>query len=98
MDESIIRGTEVKFLMTATGFDMNSDYFVITVNCGGISKDFAKPELTFDAESGDWFLCFDTTPFRSGVMTATVTAYVPDDDFPDGLRTEKTSRVLGKIK
>lgn len=98
MDNDIIKGTEVKYLMTGSGFDMDLNYFVVSVYCGGITKEFAKPDLTRDTDTGSWYLCFDTTPFRPGLMTATVTAYVPDEDFPDGLRTEKACCILGKLK
>lgn len=98
MNDYIIIGTEVKYLMTATGFDMNADDFNVCVYCGGVSKTFAKSDLVFDADAGNWYLCFDTTDFRSGTMVATVTAFVPDTDFPDGVRTEMAKYVLGPLK
>lgn len=81
-------GTEVKFLVTieADGFDMERDDFNITLKRGGSSLFFEKADLVHDENS--FYLCFDTKDLGSGVVTATITAYVPDNDFDDGLRTE----------
>ena len=35
-----------------------------------------------------YYLCFDTSIFNRGPVVCIVRAYVPDTDFPDGLRTE----------
>lgn len=75
-----------KVEITATGFSMLEDDFNITLKRGGTSKTYQKADLIF-GEDG-FFLCFDTRDFGSGVLTAIITAYVPDDDFDDGLRTE----------
>lgn len=81
-------GTEVKFLVTieADGFDMERDDFNITLKRGGSTLVFDKTDLVHDVDS--FYLCFDTKDLGSGVVTATITAYVPDNDFDDGLRTE----------
>lgn len=89
MAEQIWNGTEVKMRLTieAPGFSMDNDDFTIVLKCGGHSLTFTKDDLVVD-EHGNYIVCFDTAPFGSGSVDAVITAYVPDDDFNDGTRTE----------
>lgn len=82
-------GTELKFLIDieAGGFSMVDDDFTVTIKRGSKQKVFAKADLARDAED-KFYVCFDSAEFGSGMIQAVVTAYVPDSDFPDGLRTE----------
>lgn len=88
-------GTEVKYLVNieSCGFDMVADDFEITIKRGTTSRTFHKNDLieeviTIPEEVHNFYLCFDTSYFGPGVLTAIVKAYVPDNDFPDGYRTE----------
>lgn len=88
-------GTEVKYLVKieSCGFDMVADDFEITIKRGTTSRTFHKNDLieeviTIPEEVHNFYLCFDTSYFGPGVLTAIVKAYVPDNDFPDGYRTE----------
>lgn len=98
MNDSIIKGTEVKFKvdLSASGFDMAACDFFFTIYCGGKTLTIPKSELVYDGT--DWYLCFDTSGFNSGTMTVVTTALIPDSDFPDGLRTEVTKDTLGTLK
>lgn len=98
MNDSIIKGTEVKFKvdLSASGFDMDSCDFFFTIYCGGKTLTVHKRDLVYDGT--DWYLCFDTSGFNSGTMTVTTTAFIPDSDFPDGLRTEIDKQTLGILK
>ena len=100
MADYIIKGTKVKYLinLAASGFSMMTDDFKVSIFCSGITKEFKKVDCTYDADTGKWYLCFDTSGFRSGEMIATFTAFVPDADFPDGMRTEKDKISLGILK
>lgn len=82
-------GTELKFLVEieAGGFSMVDDDFTVTIKRGSKQKVFAKTDLARDAED-NFYVCFDSAEFGSGMIQAVVTAYVPDTDFPDGFRTE----------
>ena len=96
-------GTELKFKVkiTAPGFSMENDDFTIQlVNKGvpsprmigqtvsrNVSRTYHKDELVID-DNGDYYLCFNTEDFGIGLITAIITAYVPDTAFLDGLRTE----------
>ena len=82
----ISRGTELKYkvIISASGVDMNTDNFSVAIMCGGVVQEYTKNSEAFiyDAVAEDWYLCFDTTPFRAGQLIAYVKAYVPDSCFP----------------
>lgn len=81
-------GTEVKFRVriTAEGFDQDTDNWAVTVSNGSRSHTFEKADCIHNLDG--WFVCFDTTDFGPGLYRATIAAYIPDTDFPDGTRTE----------
>ena len=82
-------GEELKYAVriTASGFSMDGDDFEIVVSCGSRKRTYAKEDLLLDLQ-GNYYLAIDTSEFKKGDLYATVYAYVPDDDFPDGKRTE----------
>lgn len=82
-------GTELKYQLniTATGFSMTDDNFTVDIVRGPNRIHFEKADLVSDGE-GHYFVCFDSTPLGAGVASIIGTAYVPDEDFSDGLRTE----------
>lgn len=88
MEKAFI-GTELKFLIKidAGGFSMADDDFTVTIKRGSTQKVFAKADLVRDVED-NFYVCFDSAEFGSGMIQAVVTAYVPDSSFPDGFRTE----------
>lgn len=98
MDAFVFLGTKLKYLViiTAAGFSMVEHNFDIVLSRGPKSKKFEKDELVFDGEN--YFLAFDTSDFGAGDLNATVTAYVPDSDFSDGIRTEVFKTKLTNIK
>lgn len=87
--EPMYVGADLKFLveLTAPGFDMDDDDFTIELKGRSASKTFSKEDLVTDGE-GNWYCCFNSTAFGAGVIQVVITAYVPDDDFEDGYRTE----------
>lgn len=87
MDQAYI-GTELKYLVeiTASGFSMINDDFNILLKRGSTTHLFQKDDLVRDGD--DFYLCFDSAEFGKGPVTVVITAYVPDTDFDDGLRTE----------
>lgn len=76
------------------GFSMVDDDFDIILRRGKVEKTFNKSDLIHnvtlvgETEQHEFYLCFDTTDFGPGSLTCIVKAYVPDSDFPDGIRTE----------
>lgn len=89
ISDKIFVGTELKFKIDieAEGFSMENDDFNVVIQRRNVKKTFQKSDLVNDGE-GNYYVCFDTAEFGVGTISAVVTAYVPDTDFPDGLRTE----------
>ena len=82
-------GSDVKFIVdiSSPGFSMSDDNFTVTLTRGSTSITYTKNDMVVDGV-GNYYLCFSTATFGKGLITATVTAIVPDDDFDDGTRTE----------
>lgn len=87
--DEIYIGTELKYLVEigAQGFSMDKDRFTVDIMRGPNTIHFEKTDMEFD-DNGNYYVCFDTLSLGTGVVTAKVTAYVPDTDYPDGFRTE----------
>lgn len=83
-----------KITITRTGFVMNDDDFKVKLMWGlmGQSMTITKDQM-FSNDRDEWFFIFDTSPMI-GPVTAECTYYVPDNDYPDGLRTEVNRQFL----
>lgn len=96
MKNSDIVGSEKKerIEITGDGFSMVDDDFEITLRRGKVEKTYHKSDLVHNVtivggeEQHEYYLIYDTSDFGVGTLTCIVTAYVPDTDFPDGIRTE----------
>ena len=91
LEEKAFVGTGLKFVLeiTAAGFDMQTDDFELTLKRGPKSIVIQKAEMLQDAQD-NFIVCFDSAELGTGVVQAIVTAYVPDLDFPTGIRKEIT--------
>jgi len=98
VDECFL-GTEKKYRLEieAEGFEMARHDFEVILKRGGRTLSFPKSALGRDGDGG-WLLTFDTRALGPGLVTATVTAHVPDQAFPDGIRDEVKSFPLLIIK
>lgn len=87
-------GSEQKYRVTlrADGFDMDRDDYEIIITSGKKTITLHRPDVLID-DKGNHYIAIDTTGFKRGDVYATVYAYVPDEDFPDGVRTE-----IAKVK
>lgn len=97
--EKIYVGTELKYHLeiTGTGFSMETDDFEVVLTCGKVSQTLKKSDMIISDE-GDFYLPIDTANFpKGGDMEVTVNAFVPDEDFPDGYRTEINKQILFKL-
>lgn len=92
-------GTELKFAftITASGFDIDDDDFEILVKGQRRSIRIPKDECFMD-ENDQWYFTFDTAQLGPGMVYAIITAYVPDEDFDDGVRKEVAKIDLVYIK
>ena len=103
-------GTELKYLLeiSASGFDMDRDDFEITLKRGSKSLNLKKSDLVVEdytvvednisITKHHYYVCFDSAYFGSGIIAAIITAYVPDEDFDDGFRTEVDKFDLVNVK
>lgn len=103
MEENYYIGTDLKFQITVTadGFDQATDEYVVDLYCGdaysGCSHiSIASSDIVED--SGDFFLLVETSKLKPGKLTMVLTAYVPDEDFPTGVRKEVVVQDLAVIK
>lgn len=95
-NDKSFKGAKRKFLLEidAPGFSMHDDNFTVKLKQNTTVLDFAKSDIIEETytdqgvEKYRYFLCFDTSVFARGPVDCIVFAYVPDTDFPDGLRTE----------
>lgn len=89
MQEQVFVGTKLKFAIaiSSPGFDINEDDFTVDIRRGAKLIHFEKEDLVVD-ENNQYYVCFDTAELGGGIIEAIITAFVPDDDFDDGIRTE----------
>ena len=90
MNDSVYIGTDLKFFINveSSGFSQDSDdWYVVLMRGNREVKTYEKNDMLKDTE-GNWFVCIETEEFSAGVYSIKIVAKVPDDDFPDGIRTE----------
>ncbi len=97
--DTTFEGTELKYLLEieATGFNMETDDFNVTLKRGDKELHFEKADLVVEPyteivnnvsiEKHHYYVCFDSAYFGPGGIKVVVTMYVPDDAFDDGYRT-----------
>ena len=93
-------GEELKFAvkLTAQGFSMDDNNFEFVLSCGKTEITVPKGDVLRDIQ-GNYYLAIDTSVFKKpGDLYATAYAYVPDEDFPDGYRTEIDRQKLILLK
>lgn len=82
-------GTDLKYRLAieAEGFSMVSDYFNVVITNGVNSIKITKDDCATDGQ-GNYYIMFNSSDLGPGVVKAIITAYVPDNDFPDSFREE----------
>lgn len=93
--KKIYLGTELKFQVDieSDGFSMADDDFNVVIKNKKIEKTIKKEDMLVTAEE-KYIFTLDTAEFGAGEYIIITTAYVPDEDFDDGLRTEVTKQTL----
>lgn len=88
----IIRGTEIKFnlnIQPIGGVSMSAyDFNVMAYAQGTPQRAIVNKDDCTEIDSDNYTLPVDTAPLGLGLLILDVYAYVPDQDFPDDLRTE----------
>ena len=81
-------GSQLKILfeITADGFTQDSSTYTIVLKCGGVTKTDGRSHIV--TNNSKHYLLVDTSEFNAGVLTATVTASVTDNDFTSNVRRE----------
>ena len=82
-------GTGLKFAVniTAEGFSMEEDDFKVEFRCGRKKLELSKEDMSI-GEDGAFIANVDTSLLGVGTLSVITTAYVPDEDWDGGLRTE----------
>ena len=92
---TIYQGTELKFILDiqSEGFSMADDDFKVVIKNTKKSVTIPKADMILD-ENENYLFTVDTGFMGTGEYWITTIAYVPDDDFDDGLRTEVQKQLL----
>lgn len=92
---TIYQGTELKFTLDiqSEGFSMADDDFKVVIKNTKKSVTISKAEMILN-ENENYLFTVDTGFMGTGEYWITTIAYVPDDDFDDGLRTEVQKQLL----
>ena len=98
-EEYAFLGTKLKFALniSAQGFNIDEDEFCVDIRRGDKTLHFDKDDLVVD-DNDQYYVCFDSADLGGGLIEATITAFVPDDDFEDGVRTEVVKLNLISVK
>jgi hypothetical protein len=92
---TIYQGTELKFTLDiqSEGFSMADDDFKVVIKNTKKSVTIPKADMILD-ENENYLFTVDTGFMGTGEYWITTIAYVPDDDFDDGLRTEVQKQLI----
>ena len=92
---TIYQGTELKFTLDiqSEGFDMADDDFKVVIKNTKSSVEILKSDMIL-TEDEKYLFTIDTGVMGTGEYWISIFAYVPDDDFDDGLRTEVQKQLL----
>lgn len=106
-NENVLLGTDLKIKveLICEGFSMDDNDFDLTLRWNGGSKTYKKTSSSTDenivkAQDGSgWYLVIETEELSmKGLVTLIATLYVPDTDFPDGIRSEVVKQDLFSVK
>lgn len=95
IQRTIYQGTELKFTLDIDidGFSMDDDDFKVTIKNTKNEITIPKAEMLV-TEDNEYLFTVDTLQMGTGDYYVITTAYVPDTDFDDGLRTEVQKQLL----
>lgn len=84
-------GTELKLNLSIEPIGtthMSSYDFIVDVFCNPIKSIRIEKSKASKDNDDNYILCIDSNAIGKGKVKVKVTAYIPDKDFADGLRTE----------
>ena len=99
-EKKIYQGTELKFQLDieSVGFSMINDDFKVVVKNKNTQQSVVilKSDMIITQEE-KFLFTIDTSVLGIGTYIITTTAYVPDEDFKDGYRTEVQKQTLCQV-
>ena len=92
-------GTGLKFAITITaeGFSQEDDDWKVIFQCGRKTIEVTKADASI-GEDDTFYVNVDTSLLGAGTLTAITYAYVPDEDWDGGFRTEVDKQELLYVK
>lgn len=92
-------GTGLKFAITITaeGFDQAEDDWKVVFQCGRKSLELTKADMSI-GEDETFIANVDTSLLGAGTVSVITYAYVPDEDWEGGIRTEVDKQDILYIK
>ncbi len=98
-DNKYYIGLDLKFRVAieAPGFNQVSDNYTLDFYCGKEKMSFTQDDVIEDTD-GNFFLFIPTSELSPGIMKMVITAFVPDDDSPTGIRKEVGVVNLGPLR
>lgn len=88
----VIRGTELKFnlnIQPVSGINMSAfDFYVTAYTQGTAQRSVIQKYDCTRVNNDNYTVPVDTAPLGLGLLILDVYAFIPDQDFPDDLRTE----------
>ena len=95
-------GTGLKFAITITaeGFDQENDDWKVVFQCGRKTLEMTKADMAIsdDGENLTFIANIDTSLLGAGTLSVITYAYVPDEDWEGGVRTEVDKQDILYIK
>lgn len=94
----IYLGTELKLNISVEpvdGLTMDDYDFNVDVYCTPKKTVHAEKDKCVRVDDSNYIVLVDTNIVGTGDLTCKVTAYIPDGDFPDSLRTEVVCTDVG---
>lgn len=91
--DSVFLGTELKLNIhiDPIGSITMEDYdFEVEVYCSSAFSVKVPKEKAIKVDKDNYIILIDTTELGTGKVKLKITAYIPDEDFSDHLRTEVT--------
>lgn len=95
-------GTGLKFAVTITaeGFSQDDDDWKVVFQCGRNSVELTKADMSISEDNGNltYIANVDTSLLGTGDLSVITYAYVPDEDWDDGVRVEVDKQNILHIK
>ena len=94
-------GTGIKLSISMPPVDdvrlVDVDFDVLVYTETGFRKSLIKKDEAIYVDEDTYVICVDTDKTGAGKLYTLVTVYIPDSDFPDGVRPEKHKRYTGIV-